>query len=579
MPSLPPAAAPLGRSRLLRVWGTLFRVLLSYGGMKLTASLRGAAWAERALPACHRKNARRIKDTILEVQGLFIKVGQLVSILSNVLPADFRNELEELQDRIPPRPLAGIRARLRAELGAEPEELFAHFEPEPLASASLAQVHRATLADGREVAVKVQHADIEITARRDLATLRHIFGLLELILGLRGLGEVHAQVSAMIAEELDFRREAESLQAIAANFPAEGEITFPALIAERSSQRVLTTTFIRGLKATDFEGLAAAGIDRQQLAERVLRAYCQMIFKDGFYHADPHPGNLLIEPSGRLVFLDFGAVARLSAPMKEGILKLLEGVLRRNREQILAALERMGFVARGPEAGEVAAAVVDYVTSRFLAGLELESFNLKDLQFDPKLKLEMMADLARLDVSLRQLTSAFTVPREWILLERTLLLLAGLCTHLDPEMKPMAVVRPYVQDFVLGGDKDWMDLARTLVKDLALSALTLPEEVRRLVRSVNQGEVEINVRGLPESAQLLYAASQQLLWAVLALTTGALATWARLAGDPPLALGLAGAAGVFLLCLAGALVRGRRLQRRAARRPMKRLNPPSSLRF
>lgn len=554
------------RFRLLRVWGTLVRVLASYGGFKLLSVLRASAWAERALPALHRDNARRIKATILAVQGLFIKVGQLISILSNVLPADFRNELEELQDRISPRPLAGIRARLRAELGAEPEQLFLGFEPEPIASASLAQVHVAALADGRKVAVKVQHADIETTARRDLATLRRILRLLGLLFGLKGLTEVHAQVSAMIAEELDFRREAEALTAIAANFPDDGVVGFPQVVPERSTERVLTTTFIDGFKVSDLPALEAAGIDRRQLAERVLRAYCEMIFKHGLYHADPHPGNLLVEPSGRLVFLDFGAVARLSAPMKEGILKLIEGVLRRNREQILTALARMGFVARGPEAGEVAAAVVDYVTSRFLAGLELESFNLQDLQFDPKVKLEMMADLARLDISLRQLTSAFTVPREWILLERTLLLLAGLCTHLDPEMKPMAVVRPYVQELVLGSDQDWMALARTLVKDLALSALTLPEEVRRLVRSVNQGEVEINVRGLPESAQLLYAASQQLLWAVLALSTGALATWARLAGDRNLAMGLGGGAGFFLFCLAASLARGRRLRKLARRR-------------
>jgi ubiquinone biosynthesis protein len=558
------------RFRLLRGWGTIARVLLSYGGHKVAALLRGRAWAERALPDRHRRNARRVKATILEVQGLFIKVGQLISILSNFLPADFRAELDALQDRIPPRPMAGIGARIRAELGAEPQELFASFEPEPIASASLAQVHAATLADGRRVAVKVQHADIEETARRDLATIRRILWLVERILGIRGLDQLHAEVAATIAEELDFRREADSLEAIAANFPADGEVLFPAIVRERSSQRVLTTLFIEGVKIADLQGLAAYGLDRHVLAERVLLAYCQMIFRDGLYHADPHPGNLLVQPDGRLVFLDFGAVARLSPTMKEGIPQLVEGVLLRKTDQILAALERMGFVARGPEASEIAGTVVDYLYSRFLAGIELESFNLKDLQFDPQLKLEMMADLARLDISLRQMTSAFRVPREWILLERTLLLLAGLCTHLDPDLRPLAVVRPYLQEFLLGSDRDWLALVRKVLKEMALAALAVPEELRRLLRALNQGELEVKVRGLPESAELLYAANHQRLWALGTLATGALAYWARLQSDLAFAYGFAGASGLCLLLLALSLGRARRLQRRGRRRGAQR---------
>lgn len=559
----PAPPQPRRRFRLLKVYRTLLRVLASYGWVKLAALVRGAAWRERALPACHRASARRVKETILEVQGLFIKVGQLISILSNFLPADFRGDLEALQDRIPPRPLADIRARLRAELGGEPEQLFASFEPLPIASASLAQVHAATLADGRRVAVKVQHLDIEETARRDLATIRRILGLVQLLLGIRGLTEVYEQVRDTLAEELDFGREADSLEAIAANFEGDPEIGFPAVVRELSTRRVLTAHFVEGVKISDLDGLAALGVERRALAERVLRAYCRMIFRDGLYHADPHPGNILVRADGGIVFLDFGAVARLSPGMKSGIPQLLEGVLRRNREQILAALQQMGFVERSPESGEVAELVIDYVYSRFLAAVELDSFNLKDIRVDAQMKLEMMADLSRLDVSLRELTATFQVPREWILLERTLLLLMGLCTHLDPEMRPITVVRPYLEELVSG--RDWLDLARSAVKDLALSALTLPDDLRRVLRMAHRGEIEVGVRGLGDGARLLYAAAHQALWGLLALGTGALAYLARVRGDEPFALGFAGACGFFLLCLAGSLWRARRLGRRARR--------------
>lgn len=559
--AVPGPRPPRRRFRLLKVYRTLARVLASYAWVKVAGVLLGAGWRERALPACHRRSARRVRDTILEVQGLFIKVGQLVSILSNFLPADFRGDLEALQDRIPPRPLEEIRARLRSELGGEPEELFASFDPQPIASASLAQVHAATLADGQRVAVKVQHLDIEETARHDLATIGRILGLVQLLLGVRGLREVHEQVRDTIAEELDFLREADSLEAIAANFRGHPEVRLPAVVRRLSTRRVLTTHFVDGVKISDLEGLAALGVDRRALAERVVRAYCQMIFRDGLYHADPHPGNILVEPGGGIVFLDFGAVARLSPGMKEGIPQLFEGVLRRNREQILVALQRMGFVQRDPASGEVAETVIDYVYSRFLEAIEIDSFNLKDIRVDAKMKLEMMADMSRLDISLRELTSSFQVPREWILLERTLLLLIGLCTHLDPEMRPATVVRPYLEELIDG--RDWLDLVRSVVKDLALSALTLPDDVRRVLRMAHRGELEVGVRGLGEGARLLYAGGHQLLWGLLALGTGALAYFAHLRGDRLFAVAFAGAGGFFVLCLGVSLWRTRRLKRRA----------------
>ena len=231
------------------------------------------------------------------------------------------------------------------------------------------------------------------------------------------------------------------------------------MVRELSTRRVLVTTFVDGIRVTDLAALEARGIDRAELAERLLRAYCKMIVVDGLYHADPHPGNLLVGDDGGVTFVDFGAVGTVSPAMRAGIPELLKAVLQRDREKILRALRRLGFVPRGPD-DDVAQSVIDYVFARFVDPLELESFDLSGIRFDPRLKMEMIADFRRLDVLMRDLTAAFIVPREWIVLLRTLALLLGVCTELDPGLRPVAVVRPYVEELVLGEDRDWLALVR-----------------------------------------------------------------------------------------------------------------------
>jgi len=561
------------RFRLLAVYRVAALVLLSYCGLRLLALFRDSDSNQRALSRFYRRSARRVRDTILEVQGLFIKVGQLISVLTSALPAEFRDDLAGLQDRIPPRPLAEIHGRLRRELGGEPEALFAELDPEPIASASLAQVHAARLDDGRRVAVKVQHLDIEELARLDLRTIGHLLRVVQALFRIHGLTTAFEEVRQMILAELDFAQEAENIETIAANFADDPMVSCPTVVRERSSRGVLTTSFVDGVKISDRETLLARGIALEPLAERVVRAYCQMIFVDGIFHADPHPGNLFVRDDGGIVFIDFGAVSRLSPGLKDGLPKFLEGVLRRDKEEILRALRSMGFVRRDPVSDtgrDTAELVIDYFYSRFLEQIELDSWNLADIRVDTKMKLEMMADLSRLDVSLRELTATFQVPKEFALLQRTLVLLMGLATHLHPEMRPVTVLRPYLEELVLGKDRDWMGLVAKAVKDMALSALTLPNELRGLLAQARRGDACLEVRGLREGASLLYALGHQLLYGGFALGTGALATLSSHRGEDDLALGLAAACGGFLVLLVGSIVKARRWQKALRRRAPRR---------
>jgi predicted unusual protein kinase regulating ubiquinone biosynthesis (AarF/ABC1/UbiB family) len=399
----------------------------------------------------------------------------------------------------------------------------------------------------------VQHADIDEIAQLDLTAIRRILSIVQFFTRLRGLESYHSEISAMIRDELDFQNEAQNIERISSHFENDPMVEFPVVIHELSTQKVLTTELVEATKVTDLAALESRGIDRPALAQRILTAYCQMIFVDGVYHADPHPGNILVRHDGSIVFVDFGAVGELSRDMKEGIPQFLEGVIKRESSRITGALRRMGFVARVEADGrsrdeeDVAERVIEYFQRRFLEQVSLESFSLKDVQVDVRAKAEMLADLRRLDVSFRELTRTFQVPKDWVLLERTVLLLLGLCTTLDPAMAPMRTIQPYLEEFVLGRGQDWVALVRSAVKDMALSVLALPEGVSRLVARANRGGLEVRVQGLRESANLVYAAAQQVVFGVLAAGSGVIAYLARVRGDTLVTTSAAVAGVVFLL--------------------------------
>lgn len=504
--------------RFLRAYFTTFHVIFSYLGLAIGRRLFGKDFYLARIREAHLKNARRIERTILALQGLFIKVGQLLSILVSVLPEEFRKELEGLQDQLPPRRAAEIEESILRELGRPVDELFATFNRQPIASASLGQVHEATLADGMRVAVKVQHRDIDEIAKLDLKTIRKIMWIVQAFVPIQGLDAYYHQIKQMIAEELDFEAEASNIERLSKNFDDNPMVRFPRVVNELSTKRILTTSFVSGIKVGEIAKIDAAGIDRKALARDIVHAYCQMIFKDGLYHADPHPGNLLVAPDGALILLDFGAVGELGPRMREGISEFLEGVIRRDTPRLIAAMKKMRFLAYTDD-GEVSERVVEYFHRRFQEEIKIESFNLKDIKVDTQRGLENLLDLRKMDIGLRELSSAFHIPKEWVLLERTLLLLTGVCTQLDPELNPMEVIGPYVREMVLGS-RDFTKIAIEAIRDTAFSAVTLPEDMRKALNRAMRGELEVRVRGLPEASRMIYAGIRQAIYGSFAIALG-----------------------------------------------------------
>ncbi|HNT76924.1 MAG TPA: AarF/ABC1/UbiB kinase family protein [Anaerolineae bacterium] len=549
------------RFRFLRAFGVTFWIVISLSLFDLLGKLFGTEWANSRRPAVYARNARRLRDLLLSLQGIFIKAGQLISILSNFLPDYFRKELEELQDRIPPRPLSEMTARIRKELGKEPELLFAEFDPTPIASASLAQVHLARLHDGRRVAVKIQYLDIEANTRQDLRTIKGLLSFYGFFFRIRGLGNIHEQFRQMIKEELDFRLEAQHIETIAANFAGNPHVLFPEVIHELSAERVLTTEYMPGVNVADLESLESLGIDRQVLAERIVTAYCQMIFTDGLYHADPHPGNILVQPDGSIVFLDFGAVAQLSPEMKSGILQFFQGIFKRDHDQISAGLQQMGLIALHEDSHHIEQ-LIDYFYSRFLKQMTAESWHLSDVHVEMQDKLETMIDFSKMGISIRELMATFQIPKDLVLLPRTLVLLLGLCTHLSPAMNPMKTIQPYLEEFVFGKDKNWVKLIESAVRDLALSLVTIPGDIQAVLTKTNHGELEVKAKGVTEAANLMYALGHQLLYGMFVMFFGGVGYLAYENGEVLLSQGLFGVSAFFLLSLGVSFLRARQWQKR-----------------
>ncbi len=504
--------------RLRKAYWTTTVVLFSYARMWLLKKIFGQAWYNRRIQALHIRNAERVRDAILELKGLFIKLGQILSILANFLPEAFKQPLESLQDQIPPRPMSSVRARILRELGKPIEDIFPHFDENALAAASIGQVHRARLPDGTEVVVKIQHADIELVAAVDLEIIQRLTRLAAWFYDIKGMDYLYTQIRKMIEEELDFTREADSMERIGANLAEETGIVVPTVHRAFSTQKVMTSTWHDGVKISNLAQLDAGHINRRDLASCLLRAYSRMLFKDGFYHADPHPGNILVEKTGRIVLLDFGAVAALSSELREGIPQLIEAAVRNDTAAMIKAFDKMGFLVQGRVAERMAEKMLIAVRNFLQNEVQMEGLDLKSIKVNPF--NNSLTQLVQ-DIGLTGVASTVQVPKDYVLLSRMLTLLLGLSATLDPTLNPLDIIRPFAQQYVLKNESTFSFVNKLLRRTLT-TTLGLPEELSQVLQSIKKGEIEVNNVDIRDGARLLYAVGQQLVFTLLLIAASVL---------------------------------------------------------
>jgi ubiquinone biosynthesis protein len=342
--------------RLQQVYNTLLR----YGydatlnSVPVMGSVRHSmqSWVWR-LPKGWEEPSTAVKLRLLleELGPTYVKIGQIVSSQASVLPVDWATELARLQDAVPPFPAEQVRERVIEELGAPPEELYATFEPQAFAAASTAQVHRATLHDGTKVAVKVQRPNIASTIRADLGIMQNAARVVstrsESVRSMDLVGMLD-QFSSGVLEELDYRGEAYNALRLAENMANLPGVHVPAVYPELSTSKLITQEFIRGVKVSDVQAIEDAGLDREEIARNALRALIKQLPVDGFFHADPHPGNLLVNlETGVLTFIDLGMMGELELQQRLRLAQLMIVMQQKSVDGMAGALRGMSTPFRG----------------------------------------------------------------------------------------------------------------------------------------------------------------------------------------------------------------------------------------
>ena len=305
---------------------------------RLSPEAAAALW-----DAQHRRSAPRLARTIRRLRGMLTKSGQYLSARPDLMPEAYIEALAGLQDSVPPHPYREIAAQIQRELGAPVEALFASFEKRPVASASLAQVHRATLKDGRVVAVKALYPGIEGTVRADLRNLGLLVNIVGRIWRKYDFRALYREIARLVPIELDFRHEAANAERIAADLAGRNDVVVPGIVRAFSRSRVLVMDYIDGIKVTNVAELRAAGLEPARLAETIVDLFGDQIIGHGFFHGDPHPGNIFVLRDGRVALIDFGQALALKDEVRLGFATLAQSAANRDPAGMIRAIGMVGF--------------------------------------------------------------------------------------------------------------------------------------------------------------------------------------------------------------------------------------------
>ena len=404
-----------------------------FAGYRWTALLNRRADPDAAAARSsgqHRGSAERFYKLATGVRGLMIKSGQVMGARADLFPDEYVEVLSRLHDDVPPQPFAQIRGVIDAELGRPLEEVFDEFEETPVASASLAQVHPARLKDGRRVAVKVQYPDIEDIVRVDLANIRRLakaagrFWLRDF-----DLNSFVQELEFAVSQELDFVNEGRNAERLASELAECEDIVVPTIIWEFTSRRLLVMEYMDGVKIADREALAAIGVEPEEVMLVIVDAYMRQMLLEGFFHADPHPGNIFVQPGPRVVLLDFGLCKELSMEFRRSYLELTWAIVSRDRKRIGDALYSIGFRTR-----------IDDPTALETVG-EAFASRMKDTTTPRRELARQMNDELMAVVRANPIVS---MPVDFLLIGRVMGLLAGLGARLDVALDVTDAMASYV---------------------------------------------------------------------------------------------------------------------------------------
>ncbi len=464
--------------------------------------LRGARLDHRVAGAAHLRMA------LEELGPTFIKIGQILSTREDLLPAEYISELARLRDRVPPVPFDAIVQEIERTFGRPMAQLFAEFDPEPLASASIGQVHAARLHLGTTVVVKVRKPGIAETIEEDLAILAQLARAAQRRAPLAEFYDLVGLVDEFawtIRAELDYRREGRNADKLRQQFSDNPAIVIPSVIWERTAESVLTLKRIDGIPIDDVAAIDRAGIDRAALAQRAARIVLDAILVHGFFHADPHPGNFAVLPDGRIVAYDFGMVGRLDPVIRDNLLDALVGVIRQEPDRVIDALIRLNIIRHEAERAGLRRDL-QHLLDRYY-GMALGEYRLQEIASD------LLAIVRRRHLVL---------PTELMLVLKTLMMHEGVGRHLDPKFEPFTVAEPYVRRILLERylPQSWLPRLTETADDSIRLITELPRRIDRLLRQLEHSDIEVTMH-IAEVQQIIQRLSAMINRLVIAILVAA----------------------------------------------------------
>ena len=505
----------IGRTyRHLKRYQRIIRILFKYGFDDLVEGLRIDQYLETGLKMINRKpreeiekhsRPERFRMALEELGPTFIKLGQVLSTRPDLISPEYLNELAKLQDNVPPFPFGEVEEIFLAETGKKPHELFQKFDEQPMAAASIGQVHRGRLQDGTEVVIKVQRPNIENIIAVDLEILAHLASLMEQYLEeLQGHrpSAVVDEFARSLSLEIDYTVEIANVQRFARQFRNNTTIYVPRVYAELSTERILTMEFIDGIKTSMIDALRSQGYDLHLIAERGANLVMEQVFVHGFFHGDPHPGNIFILPDNVTCFLDFGMMGRLSRQDREDFTDLMLSIVTKNDRKITDGVLNITI-----QFGEV-----DHdALSRDLADL-LDHYlylPLKDLHAG-KILQELLDLVQRHKLSIK--------PNLYLMI-KALSTIEGVGLVLDPDLELIKLAEPYIKKVT----KERLRPGRIAeeIGELSGEYLKLiqemPEEARGILRQLRAGKMKLEFehRGLGKLADAFDKDSNRIAFAIV----------------------------------------------------------------
>lgn len=441
--STPSMRAAVRLLRALRVFAVIF---LSYLWMMSWARLRPQRFdTHERWSKVHRRNARRMYSGFVRLRGVYIKLGQILSIMGTFLPKEYTEELEGLQDEVPPQPYHTIARSFERAFGKHPTEAFHRFSPTPIAAASLGQVHEAQDEAGRRLAVKILYPNVATIIRVDLRVLGWALRIYRAFVPVQQIERVHHQLTDMLSRETDLANEARCIERMAKNFADDPDVLFPTVVPRWTCSTVLTMSFMEGVKISKTSALRELGLEADAVATKLTQVFYKQLFADRFFHADPHPGNFFVQRGAqgqvRLVILDLGSASEVADHLADGMIDILRGMMTRNDDLVVRGIEKMGFVAEGGDRE-----LLERTTRKYFE--KLLNLNLSDVGKLGSNVVEKLSDSEVRREELRELMKSIAYPEGWFYVERAVVIMFGLSATLAPKLNTLQLGLPYIMKFV-----------------------------------------------------------------------------------------------------------------------------------